>query len=99
MSPCRSALASLAGAPTGSRRGFRDRSRWRRRVLVHARQVRASPSEVCAESLKAAADNAFPQSGQVFLATMSHAVARLTQKNLCGVLRGNKLDVVRDVGR
>jgi hypothetical protein len=78
MSPRRSACASFAGLPTGSRRCLVERSRCRRRALVHARHVRARPSLVRAESLKAALDNVFSHSGQVFLAIMFRAVPHPT---------------------
>ncbi len=38
---------------------------------MHARHVRAKPSGVRAEPLNATADNRFPQTEQVFLATIS----------------------------
>jgi hypothetical protein len=45
---------------------------------VHARQVRANPSGVLAEALKATADNRFPQAEQVFLTIISSVtVSRL----------------------
>src|SRR6059058_3921063 len=76
MSPCRRAAASLAAADAGLGRTPRERSRFRRRELVHARHIRASPSVVRAESLNAAVDNLFVQTGQAFLATMSRATIR-----------------------
>jgi hypothetical protein len=39
-------------------------------MLMHARHVRAIPSGVFAEPLKAATDNVFPQEGQVFSVIM-----------------------------
>ena len=48
-----------------------ERPRCRRRALVHARQVRASPSGELDEPLNATADNRLPQVGQVFLVIMS----------------------------
>jgi hypothetical protein len=74
MSPCRSAAANLAAGPTG--RPSRERSRCRRRALVHARHVRANPSGVCAEPLNAAADKLFRHAGHFFLAIMSDAIIR-----------------------
>jgi hypothetical protein len=68
MSPSRSGAANVARMLRGPFGAERDRCR--RRILMHARHVRAIPSGDLAEPLNAVTDNVFPQEGQVFSVIM-----------------------------
>jgi hypothetical protein len=68
MSPSRSAFANAVDLAWARVRLAPERSRCLRRALVHARQMRASPSGDLADALNADADSRFSQAGQLFVA-------------------------------